>query len=480
MLLGMELLVTGGAAQRVRLAPPRPMPRKSIASAPISLAESAILRKEHSKAAMQQTGKAGHVHTKPKAQNVPKAHQRVPKAHKSVPKAQSAEDKELEALVRLQEARQTASSAQRSWQPTPPDPCIRLYEFLRRRAASIADSCLGGDHAMQHAVRHMLNRECSRGWRAWTDFILERAIRLAMLRKTLGHLGNRHLSLGWGGWMDLVREREEFRRLLRKGLSFMLNQRLATGMSTWRSAYPPQSENGLRAANRWTPPPGGWVTAPLRHPPYALRGLNPLVGLSQREPWGLDVADPKAQQLAGCRAADGRRAAELPMATQAPAWAKYATASLKSLDDGQNDDIATLHRRRLEEDLASSAAFSKSDSRSYAASVQRSSTGALMASPVRSYAASVRGRPTGALMASPARAYAASVRGRPTGTLMPSPARLPSPITQHLMGKPAWDSSSRMYVPPALRGLKPVTHEPWARDQKVYLKGADHEDMPPW
>ena len=72
-----------------------------------------------------------------------------------------------------------------------------------------------------------------------------------------------------------------------------------------------------------------------------------------------------------------------------------ATASLQKLNDGQNDDIAMLRRRRAEE-----------------------------------------------------AEEAASVTGRPV-----------------------WDTSTWMYVPSSLKGLKPSTSEPWARDGDVYSGG---------
>ena len=31
-----------------------------------------------------------------------------------------------------------------------------------------------------------------------------------------------------------------------------------------------------------------------------------------------------------------------------------------------------------------------------------------------------------------------------------------------------WDSSTWKYVPHSLKGIKPVTNEPWARDEQVY------------
>ena len=38
-------------------------------------------------------------------------------------------------------------------------------------------------------------------------------------------------------------------------------------------------------------------------------------------------------------------------------------------------------------------------------------------------------------------------------------------------GRPEWDGSTWMSVPSALKGLKPVTPEPWAKDSDAYAKG---------
>jgi len=41
-----------------------------------------------------------------------------------------------------------------------------------------------------------------------------------------------------------------------------------------------------------------------------------------------------------------------------------------------------------------------------------------------------------------------------------------------------WDGSIMKYVPHALRGLKPVTNEPWARDEAVYRKNDGMDEVP--
>ena len=40
-----------------------------------------------------------------------------------------------------------------------------------------------------------------------------------------------------------------------------------------------------------------------------------------------------------------------------------------------------------------------------------------------------------------------------------------------------WDSSTWRYVPHALKGIKPVTNEPWARDEAVYNESRNSVDF---
>lgn len=44
-------------------------------------------------------------------------------------------------------------------------------------------------------------------------------------------------------------------------------------------------------------------------------------------------------------------------------------------------------------------------------------------------------------------------------------------LAEEISGKPPWDSSPMRYVPTALRGVQPVTPEPWAYDHAVYEQG---------
>ena len=111
--------------------------------------------------------------------------------------------------------------------------------------------------------------------------------------------------------------------------------------------------------------PAGWNNTQFRPVPYQLRGMRPMHTI---EPWSGPMLD-------SCRRFDLR------------ATDNYDSSGLARLDDGLNDDIVMLRRRRMEEDMRASS----------------------------------------------------------------------------VMMRPAWDSTPWHYVPPTLRGLKPVTKEPWQR-----------------
>ena len=115
---------------------------------------------------------------------------------------------------------------------------------------------------------------------------------------------------------------------------------------------------------------GGWNSSPHRPVPYGLRGMRPMHTM---DPWSKDVITKRKQQ-------------ELPPSSS------YSTACLTRLDDGMNDSVAELSRRRAEEEVRMSSSSAR----------------------------------------------------------------------------PAWDSTPWFYVPPALRGLKPVTREPWGRDLEIF------------
>lgn len=44
-----------------------------------------------------------------------------------------------------------------------------------------------------------------------------------------------------------------------------------------------------------------------------------------------------------------------------------------------------------------------------------------------------------------------------------------------LGGQPLWDSSTRRYCPPNLKGIQPVTREPWCEDEKFYNRNSTRD-----
>ena len=44
-----------------------------------------------------------------------------------------------------------------------------------------------------------------------------------------------------------------------------------------------------------------------------------------------------------------------------------------------------------------------------------------------------------------------------------------------LGGQPLWDSSTRRYCPPAIKGMMPVTREPWCEDEKYYNRNSTRD-----
>ena len=100
----------------------------------------------------------------------------------------------------------------------------------------------GGNAAMSKGLRHMLNRELSRGWRCFVAYYASVLAKRESMRKSLGHLLNRELSRGWTAWRDMIAERAEFLQKLRKGLRHMMNRKLASGLAGWRDAIAPKDD----------------------------------------------------------------------------------------------------------------------------------------------------------------------------------------------------------------------------------------------
>ena len=51
---------------------------------------------------------------------------------------------------------------------------------------------------------HLVNREQSKGWRAWIAMVDERAEALALMQRSLGFMVNRKLGGGFASWREYV------------------------------------------------------------------------------------------------------------------------------------------------------------------------------------------------------------------------------------------------------------------------------------
>ena len=61
----------------------------------------------------------------------------------------------------------------------------------------------------------------------------------------LKHMMNRGLSKGWRGWEAMMTERREAMDLMRRGLSFMVNAQLVAAFNSWRGV-----DSGAQIAQR--------------------------------------------------------------------------------------------------------------------------------------------------------------------------------------------------------------------------------------
>ena len=68
------------------------------------------------------------------------------------------------------------------------------------------------DDPMAKALRHLINREMSRGWVGWHTQWEEKRAKMESMRRSLGHALNRQLSAGWGAWVEMAVDRAEFMR----------------------------------------------------------------------------------------------------------------------------------------------------------------------------------------------------------------------------------------------------------------------------
>ena len=100
---------------------------------------------------------------------------------------------------------------------------------------------------MQRSLKHMLNRELSKGFGAWLEMAIERAAFMQKLRHGLSMLVNRTMALGFGAWKSRV-----FGGVsddpMAKALMYFLNQGLARGWECWQATY--EEERAKRESMR--------------------------------------------------------------------------------------------------------------------------------------------------------------------------------------------------------------------------------------
>ena len=85
------------------------------------------------------------------------------------------------------------------------------------------------DDPMARALKHLLNRELSRGWKGWHTQWVEAARKREAMKRSLKHMFNRELSRGFGAWVLMADERRERMKIMRKGLSILKDGEMLRG-----------------------------------------------------------------------------------------------------------------------------------------------------------------------------------------------------------------------------------------------------------
>ena len=119
-----------------------------------------------------------------------------------------------------------AQATQRSWQNDEQEAAAGFSSWQEAVAPR--------DDPMARALKHLLNKELSRGWVAWHAQWEEKRAKMESMRRSLGHALNRQLSAGFLSWREMAEERAEFMRHLRKGAAFLVNRGLALGFGGWK------------------------------------------------------------------------------------------------------------------------------------------------------------------------------------------------------------------------------------------------------
>eukprot|EP00966_Prymnesium_polylepis_P171149 3956328-Prymnesium_polylepis.1 len=100
------------------------------------------------------------------------------------------------------------------------------------------------DEVMSRALRHLINRNMSRGMLCWASMWRESCRTREAMWRSMSHMLNRGLSKGWKGWLDMMAERQEKLAAMRKSLTHMLKRELARGLTSWAAMA---SKRGRRA-----------------------------------------------------------------------------------------------------------------------------------------------------------------------------------------------------------------------------------------
>ena len=82
---------------------------------------------------------------------------------------------------------------------------------------------------MAKAMRYFLNRELLAAGCAGTRCMQQKR-KMESMRRSMSHMLNRELSRGWSAWSEMAAERKRFMQKLRKGFSGMVNRKLAVGL----------------------------------------------------------------------------------------------------------------------------------------------------------------------------------------------------------------------------------------------------------
>ena len=86
---------------------------------------------------------------------------------------------------------------------------------------------------MGGALKHMMNRELSKGWRGWFAMYEEKMRKLQSMRESLRYFMNRELAKGWNGWFALYQDAVRARASMGGAIKHMLNRGLSKGWNGW-------------------------------------------------------------------------------------------------------------------------------------------------------------------------------------------------------------------------------------------------------